>query len=423
MTTPRSQRETLLDLTIDAAAAQGLDGVSLRAIASDAGASTTAIFQNYSGKAELIADAVRAAITRDEIFHNEMREQTCALVRGQLGFADFIVSYVELRADNAPARFLAEVLVKARDHPQCRDDLAQWHDARQRFWAGMISTQGIKAAFATIVADYVLMEEFYAFALVGQMQYRLLLHETARALCEAVFHDGRSTAMNGGVSLSLGITPYSARVPSTNGGHAVVGKLLDAAVELINRAGIGAINQRAIAKAVGVSTAMIPYHFKDMRSFTTQAIWHALVQDIPVQLDPDHENEGLPRNLADWLGILDTLLQSATAERDAGFYVSFARLTGEASLMAGRNPALLPLIEYLRGLEGWGTYRVGRAIEPLAQLIGRDHAAAFGVWIKAEAILRSAGLVDNAQGMHRLTRTANLIFPRETVALSKGGHE
>lgn len=423
MTSQRSQRETLLQLTLDAAATQGLDGVSLRAIASDAGASTTAIFQNYSGKAELIADAVRAACVRDEDFHRGLREQASALVRGHLGFADFIVSYVELRAAHAPARFLSEVLVKARDYPQCRADLVLWHDARLKFWASMIELQGVPAGFATIVADYVLMEEFYAFALVGQIQYRLLLHETARALCDAAFHDGQSNTTNGSVSLALGVTPYSARVPSSNGGHAVAGKLLAAAVQTINRGGIGAINQRAIAKAVGVSTAMIPYHFKDMRTFTTQAIWHALVQDIPVQLDPDQENEGLPRSLPEWLSNLDALLQSGTAERDAGFYVSFSRLTGEASLMARRNPALLPLIEYLRGLEGWGTYRVGSAIKPLAQRIGRDHAAAFGVWIKAEAILRGADLVDNEQGMDRLTRTADLILPRESAPPTNGGQE
>jgi AcrR family transcriptional regulator len=421
MTSPRSQREALLELTIDAAATRGLDGVSLRAIASDAGSSTTAIFQHYSGKAELIAYAVRAAIDRDEAFHRDMRQQAGALVQGHLGFADFIVSYVEFRAVNAPARFLAEVLVTAPEYPECLQDLVRWHDGRRKFWAELVDAQGIASNFADIVADYVLMEEYYAFALVGQVQYRLLLQETARALCDAVFHDGQSSIMNGRVSLALGVTPYSARAPSTDGGHAVAGKLLDAAVHIINRAGIGAINQRAIAKAADVSTAMISYHFKDMRNFTTQAIWHALVQDIPVQLDPDQENQGLPSNLADWLANLDVLLQSRAPRRDEGFYVSFSRLTGEASLMAGRNPALLPVIQYLRGLEGWGTYRVGRAIEPLAQLIGRDHAAAFGVWIKAEAILRGAGLVGYEEGTDRLTRAAGLILPSETGKHRNGG--
>jgi AcrR family transcriptional regulator len=187
--------------------------------------------------------------------------------------------------------------------------------------------------------------------------------------------------------------------------------LLDAAMQIINRVGVGGINQRAIARAVGVSPSMITYHFNDMKTFTTQAIWRALVQGIPVQLDPDHESEELPRDLPEWLGILDNLLQPGQSGRDAGFYVGFSRLTGEACLMARRNPALLPLIIYLRGLEGWGTYRVSRAIEPLARRIGRDHASAFGIWIKAEAMLRSSGLVDSTRGIDRLTTAARLIFP------------
>jgi AcrR family transcriptional regulator len=411
MSSLRSQRETLLELTINAAARLGLDGISLRGIAAEAEASTTAIFQNYSGKSELVADAVRAAIAQDDAFHQDLREQAFGLIRGHLAFADFIACYVELRAVSAHARFLAEVIVKAQAYPQCFAALRQWRGRRQEFWAELIALQEVSADLAAIVGDYVLMEEFYAHALMEQMQYRLLLRESARALCEAAFHDGRGGGLESNVSLTLGINPFSARGPSTGDGHAAAGQLLDAAMQIINRVGVGGINQRAIARAVGVSPSMITYHFNDMKTFTTQAIWRALVQGIPVQLDPDHESEELPRDLPEWLGILDNLLQPGQPGRDAGFYVGFSRLTGEACLMARRNPALLPLIIYLRGLEGWGTYRVSRAIEPLARRIGRDHASAFGIWIKAEAMLRSSGLVDSTRGIDRLTTAARLIFP------------
>jgi AcrR family transcriptional regulator len=417
MASPKSHRATLLTLTIDAVARQGLDGVSLRLIAAEAGTSTTAVFQNYSGKSELIADAVRAAIARDEDFHKNLREQSFSLIKGHLSFADFVADYVQLHAATASGRFLAEVMVKAHDLPTCRDDLFRWHCMRQQFWVDLVAIQGIPLGFGTVVGDYAMMEEYYAYALIGQVQYRLLMRESARALCDAVFNGGKGSMHASSVSLALGVMPLSARAPSASVGHAVAGKLLGAAVQIINRAGIGAINQRAVARAVGVSTAMIPYHFNDMKSFTTQAIWQALVQDLPVQLDPDRETESeqLPHNLPEWLVILDSLLRSGTAEHEAGFYVSFSRLTGEASLMAGRNSALLPLIVYLRGLEGWGTYRVSRSIEALAQRIGRDHAAAFGIWIKAEAVLRSSGLVNDLNSLERLTRTANFIFPREMI--------
>lgn len=410
MTTHRSRRESLLSLTIAAAAKHGLDGISLRAIAADAGVSTTAIFQNYTGKAELIAAAARLAASRDAVWHRTLREQTCSVVRGHLGFADFVAAYVELRSGGDHARFLTELLVTAQDHPLCLDTLREWQSQRCAYWADLVALQGIDPAMGAIVADYVLMEEFYAHALIDQVEYRLLLRETSRALCAAAFSTGPRSDAEPGVAELLHVTPLAVRRPSLGEGHPVAGQLLEAAVQIINRSGVSGINQRAIANAVGVSGSMITYHFNDMKNFVTQAIWRALVQDIPVQLDPDDDQAQQPANLSEWLGILDGLLQPVGPERDTGFYVSFSRLTGEACLMARRNPALLPLLRYLRGLEGWGTYRVSRSIAALAPHIARDQAAAFGVWIKAEAILRSAGLADSRLGPARLSTAANLIF-------------
>ena len=415
MATNQTQREKLLDLTIAAVAKQGLDGTSLRAIAADAGASTTAIFQNYSGKSELISDALRAAIDRDTVFHDDLRSQIFGLVRSHLGFADLVATYIELRATSDHARFLTEIFVSAQDYAHCLAALRDWHHKRQQFWADLIAAQNLPAQSAGIIGDYVLMEEFYAHALSGQVQYRLLLRETARALCQSAFTGGLPDLAESSVSLALGVTPLSVRGPAVGNDHAVARHLLDAAVEIINQAGVSGINQRAIARAVGVSTSIITYHFNDMKTFVTQAIWQALVQGIPVQLNPEHENEQQPSDLQEWLGILDQLLQPRQADRPAGYYVGFSRLTGEACLMAKRNPALLPLIVYLRGLEGWGTYRVSQAIPSLANRIGRDQAAAFGVWIKAEAMLRSTGLhEDSSNGVARLNTAADYIFPLGT---------
>lgn len=48
----------------------------------------------------------------------------------------------------------------------------------------------------------------------------------------------------------------------------------------------------------------------------------------------------------------------------------------------------MPLVTCLRGLEGWGTYRASQALPSTGGAIQRDHAAAFGIWIKSEALLR-----------------------------------
>lgn len=412
MSLPRSQRENLLELTMEMSAEYGLDEISLRDIAARAGASTTAIFQNFKGKAELIAGAVDLAIERDKAFHDELRERVFSLVAGHLACADFIASYVELRALSPHARLLAEVLVKLRDHPDCYDALARWHAGRLVFWEEFLSGRDIVSEFAPVVCEYVVMEELYAHSLSTQAQYRLLLLESCRALCDAVFHHGASANLPGNVSNVLDLAPMSIRGPNQSDTRlAKPEKLLDAAVAIINRQGISGLNQRASAGKVGVSPSMIAYHFKDMRSFTTMAIWRALVQGIPSLFDPQTQTPHFPSSFGLWLEMLDELLMVPGESHDPGFYISFSRLAAEASLLARRTPELLPLISYLRGLEGWGTYRVSQSMEPLATLIGRDHASAFGIWIKSEALLRNAGLVDTEHSLDRLTNAAGIIFP------------
>lgn len=93
-----------------------------------------------------------------------------------------------------------------------------------------------------------------------------------------------------------------------------------------------------------------------------------------------------------------------------GFYIGLSRLSSEACLLAGRNPEMVPLISYLRGLEGWGTYRVSQSFPALADQIGRDQAAAFAVWIKSQAILRIAGLVEAEPAGAAITSAAALVL-------------
>lgn len=140
-------------------------------------------------------------------------------------------------------------------------------------------------------------------------------------------------------------------------------------------------------------------------------IWRALVNNIPGALDPSAPVAEQPKELAEWLDRLDLMLQPGSGVRPPGFYIGFARLTAETCLLSQHDPSLLPLIAYLRALEGWGTYHVSRTIEPLASLIGRDHAAAFGVWIKAEGLLRRIDLVAEGPGADRLNFAAGMIFP------------
>ncbi|QIG54714.1 TetR/AcrR family transcriptional regulator [Altererythrobacter sp. BO-6] len=130
--------------------------------------------------------------------------------------------------------------------------------------------------------------------------------------------------------------------------------LLKEAARIISQSGIESLKQRGFAKAAGTSPSVIAYHFEDMENFRTQAIWHALVNGIPSQFDMDIPASPPPASLAEWLKTLNGLLKPGTDEQPAGFYIGFARLTGQTCLLATRDPSLRPLVRYLRELEGWG---------------------------------------------------------------------
>jgi AcrR family transcriptional regulator len=264
---------------------------------------------------------------------------------------------------------------------------------------------------AEVVSQFVLMEEYYAYALQGECTYGMLLAETCRAISEAAFHGGASALAQSHVSLSLATQPLSMREANDPADSLIQEQLLDEALRIIESSGLEALNQRRLAKNVGVSTSAIAYYFKDMKSFRNRAIWRALVNGIPSQFDPERPAAEQPHDLAQWLETLDALLEPRSGARPVGFYSGFARLTGQACLLSRHDQSLVPLIAYLRALEGWGTYLVSRNIEPLAELIRREHAAAFGMWIKSEALMRRVDLAMPGTGIERLEFAASHIFP------------
>lgn len=405
------QRDALLAKTIDAAAERGLDDFSLRHLASLAGTSTTAIFQNFSGKAELLEHAMTLAIARDRQFHDALREESAPLVNSHIGFADFLACYVKLRPARVHARFASEIFLRLEDYPQCRALVADWHELRTAFWVDILARLDAPAGLAQIVSQFVLMEEFYAYALHEQCTYAMLLAETCRALCETALRKGDIGALRSDVSLTLDTQPLAMHETGDVPDSPVPEQLLDEALRIVEQSGLEALNQRRIAKNIGVSTSAIAYYFSDMKSFRNRVIWRALVRGIPSQLDPERPATEQPSTLSRWLEILDPMLQPGFDEKRPGFYFTFARLTGQACLMSLHDTSLVPLIAYLRALEGWGTYHVSRNIETLAGAIGREHATAFGVWVKAEALLRRLDPSPEATRLDRLEAAAELFLP------------
>jgi AcrR family transcriptional regulator len=399
--------DALLDQTIAMVAEVGLEQISLRTIAAQAGCTTAVIFQQYQGKAGLISASLERALARDMNAHEALFAQIDGLLASHSTLSDFMAGYVALRARQDVARFWSEMLFKSKQIAEGTPHLVRWHAMRVGFWRRVLAETPDGETLAAMIAGYTAMEEVYAYPLVDDPQYQLLMRETTRALTRAAFDPDVPEDRHTSVSAILDKAPLPSISQDTTA-FVMREQLLGYAIQAIVEDGIGTVNQRSLAEKASVSSSMISYHFKDMKSFVNEAVWRALVHGIPRELDPSHDAAEMPGSLDEWFAMLDAHIRPRAGDMPAGFYTGFARITGQACLLADTRSSLMPLVQHLRGLEGWGTYRVSRTIDPSDRTLTRDRAAAFGMWIKAEAVLREAGLSD--AGVAGIARVAKGIF-------------
>lgn len=399
--------KALLEHTISMLAREGLENISLRTIAARAGCTTAVIFQQYQGKAGLLAASLERAQVLDADAHAALAVQVRGLIRGHASLSDFIATYVSLRAGQEVARFWSEILFKSKQIPEAAPFLKTWFEMRRAFWRDILQDLAPNHALAEIVAVYTVMEEVYAYPLNGDLQYRLLLTETARALTGSSLGVGSAKSDPASISASLDKAPLPA-APGGAGAADMREQLLNHAIGAIVEDGIGTVSQRTMTEKAAVSSSMIAYHFKDMKSFVNEAVWRALVHGIPPALDP--ARAAMPGTMQEWFEALEGYVRPRIGQTPAGFYTAFARITGQACLLADSRPSLMPLVSHLRALEGWGTFRVARNLGSAEHLCGRDHAAAFGMWIKAEAVLREAELRAPIDHAGEISQVAHRIF-------------
>ncbi len=262
---------------------------------------------------------------------------------------------------------------------------------RVAFWQRQLdrSEADLHPLLANIITDSVVMEEFYTYELGDDLHYQLLLNENLNSL----------------LSRSFGVEPNAARgdiirwlnndfpsFPDVESGERseLVERLLSLAGDAIRKKGLDALSQRTLTTKAGVSSAAIAYHFGNMANFTNQTLWYVLLREVPAQLDPKKVSREKQKSLQEWTQLLQQLTRSNAGGQAPGFYYDYARLTGQACLRAQRDHALHPLVNHLRQIDGWGTYRSGNSYWPDFFKVDRGTAATFGVWIKGRSILQEA---------------------------------
>lgn len=398
--------DTLSDRLVGAAlrdvATLGFAGLTLRTIAAQADCTTGAIVQRFGNRDGLLRSACARALDLEIAFHRDLDATVDAIVQSPLTTADLVVHYILAHSQRDEARLFLWAAVTDGGAP-----LAEWHRIRREFWEGALGRAGLPVERAETLVSYILMEEYYATALAGDTTYALLLPETVRTFLR--FTDPAAAARP---SLAGAIDEQPRSLdPGPVSDAPVRSRLVRSAADEILSHGVEALNQRRAARIAHASPSAITYHFGDMERFINEAIWSALLRDIPRELDPTDTLDGHLLTIEQWLARLVGFLRPRADGSAAGFYTNFARITGQMCLLVATRPPLDPLARHLRALEGWGTYRASRHLTGPGLAIRRDHAAAFAIWIKGEAILRGSGGIGSPITAAMLVEGARAIFP------------
>lgn len=401
---------------IEIVAVQGLASLSVRDLAAAIGKSTTVIFNLFQSKAGVLAAMVEAAMEEDLAFHDAFLSQVDGLVLDQRRMVDITARYVLARAQPSArfARIWEEVLIDPEAAQAARQPLSRWLAMRRSKLDGLLTQDVRLARLGAVYLPYLLMEELYAAALARRLDYELLLRESLEGLIAMAY--GEPSAGEAKVAqwftdgLVLPEPPGKRYAPQS-----VKMRLLDIAADQILERGIGAVTNRTVTQAAGVSTSTILYHFADMRSFLAEAIWHSVFREIPDYLDTrSPRDRERPTDLDGLAALLGPTLRPGSPEDPgrAGFYVKYARLIAQICLIARRDSAFENMAMLLRGPEGGGTYARREAIWPPAFDMTRLGAMRFAIWIKGSALLSSAFPESEGQGAEaRLGAAALALVP------------
>lgn len=405
-------RHVLLDATEALAASNGIEGVALRAVAVAAGKSTTAIFQHFGSKEGLLLASIEHALAKVAHWHDEWRASLGGLPLTREALAEVIAFYVQSQSTDSAARLCLETLFKSRQLPGVSGLLTEWDCMRRRFWEDLLSRSPY-THLAPILATYTAAEQGFAVSLSSEPRYALLLREAVLGLLDGCHgaHDPNQVTTPAIHWLEQNVvspeTLGGSDPKGTRGPVAAMERLIDRAAATIIEQGISGLNLRRLAAEVDVAPSLIVYHYGDFASFTRAAIWRAMMDDVPDYFDSSQgaaAGRGADRN---WLADLERAVVAADGNHPAGFYVNYARILGQVSMLATRQPELRPLILQLRAIEGSGIHHASQTVWPRAFRLGRRTAASFAIWIKGQAILNE-GLPPGSQATRASDALATL---------------
>lgn len=373
-------RAILIAATQQLALERGLHGCSLRAVATQAGRSTTSVFQHFGSREALLQATLEDAVARSAAWHEHYGAQLAGMPQDIACLSGTIAHYIVQASADPAIRFCQQVLFTPGHLPGSPLLLARWDQARRGFWDDALATTAY-AALAPVIATYSVAEGGFATALADQPGYAVLLAETCTALLQGVagLHDPQAGATPATEwLLARTVTPPALDATAPD----AMQRLLDQAAGRILREGLAGLNLRSIAKGADLSPSLVNYHWGDFASFTRDAIWRALLHGLPRMLSQAGDTS---LSGDEWQVQLDAAIRPG-----GGFYVNYARILGQLGMEAARAPQYVPLLAWLRAIEGTGIHSASHTAWPSRLRLGRPVATAFALWIKGRAILNEA---------------------------------
>lgn len=388
-TSRAADAQQIIDAAINHASAHGLHSLRMRELAQSVGKSTTVIVNLFGAKSGLIKSMGEEALRRDADFHARFFQSVAGLALSRDSLLTLVRHYLRLRAsENAGfARIWEALLIDSEVTTEGQDLIRRWDAMRKAAWRDHLSADLQLADFAELLVDWTTIEQFYAGALQGRLDYEVIATEGLAGLIDRAFgqSDRPATATfwyRENLVLpqapGAGLEPDSMRL-----------KLLDIAADQILARGVTALTNRSVSVVAGTSTSTIAYHWPDMRRFVLDAVWHSVFRDMPRYL-AGQQPEGDPAaaDLDSWALIMTP---TVSIQPDAeGFYVKYARLIASICMEARRDPSLQDLAMLLRGPEGGGTYYNSAGVWPADFDLNRLAATRFALWIKAAALMACA---------------------------------
>lgn len=306
-------------------AADGLGGMSLRAVAGHAGASIGALSHHVGNRLGLIAEVIKLERADRARHYAQWLSRGAALDLGDpCTLSLFVTGYLDnlARGGRESALSGCELLLEAGRDPAGLSGMASLLQEEDRFWTQLLEREhGARAAlFGPVVAAYCRDELPFATALTVNPDYVLLRAATVTRLAESLADHGADLprhfdALVAACGRESASAPLLVDLPAGSRKAEIAAHV----GAIIAEQGLAAVTHRAVAARAGISNSNVAHHFRTGADLI-EAGMGALIQEMRQELQMEAAPPGPNRHRG----------------------VALIRATHAIALLAARDPAYLP---------------------------------------------------------------------------------